>query len=159
MIRCSVIAGSTILMTSVSLRIAEHHESEAIADLFARSRAAALPFLPILHSRDEDIAFFGGYIARRQMTLAIVDGQIAGFLAQTPGWIEQLYLDPKQRRRGVGRLFLDHAKATHLDLHLWCFEENIAARKFYAAQGFVEQRRTNGDNEAGLPDILFRWQR
>ena len=150
---------ATSAMSSTVLRNAGISEIETIVDLFARSRAAALPFLPILHSRDEDIAFFSGYIAKGQMILAETEGKIAGFMAETPGWIEQLYLDPAQRRRGIGRELVEHAKSGQADLRLWCFEDNIAARRFYQAQGFAEQRRTAGENEAELPDILFRWSR
>jgi GNAT superfamily N-acetyltransferase len=146
-------------MPSMSLRAAETAEIEAVADLFARSRAAALPFLPVLHSREEDIAFLGNYVANGQMTVALANGELAGFMAETPGWIEQLYLDPGQRRRGIGRMLVEHAKARQPELQLWCFEENTAGRRFYEMQSFAEQRRTAGENEAGLPDILFRWRR
>lgn len=149
----------TFTMASISLRTAELRDIEAVADLFARSRGAALPFLAILHSRDEDIAFFGQYVANGQMTLAEIDGQIVGFMAETPGWIEQLYLDPCQRRQGIGRRLVEQAKIDNDVLQLWCFVDNLAGQRFYEAQGFREQRRTPGDNEAGLPDILFRWQR
>ncbi|HEY8576445.1 MAG TPA: GNAT family N-acetyltransferase [Devosia sp.] len=137
---------------------AENADLEAVVDLFARSRQVCLPFLPVLHSREEDLDFFGGYIQRGQMTLARVDGAVAGFLAQTPGWIEHLYLDPALRRRGIGQALMAHAKMEADQLDLWCFAENHAARAFYAAQGFAEIGGTQGDNEAGLPDILLRWQ-
>lgn len=145
--------------SDIELDLAQRDDLEAIVDLFARSRAAALPFLPVLHSRDEDLAFFARYIERGQMTLARRNGQLAGFIAQTPGWIEQLYLEPDQRGPGIGRQLVAHAKARSQALDLWCFADNHPARAFYGGQGFAEIRGTDGDNEAGLPDILFRWQR
>lgn len=146
-------------MASISLRTAEPSDVEAVADLFARSRAVALPFLPVLHSRDEDIAFLGNYAANGQMIVAQADGRLAGFMAVTPGWIEQLYLEPDQRRLGIGRRLVEKAKAGSDVLRLWCFLDNFAGRRFYEAQGFTEERRTAGDNEAGLPDVLFCWHR
>lgn len=136
---------------------ARPEDLDPVVALFARSRAIALPFLPILHSREEDRAFLGQFVASGEMMLAWLDGRFAGFMVQTPGWIEQLYLDPDLRGQGIGRLLLDHAKAQSETLELWCFADNHAARAFYAAQGFAEIRGTDGDNEAGLPDILFRW--
>jgi hypothetical protein len=35
---------------------------------------------------------------------------------------------------------------------------NEGARRFYARQGFVEIGRSEGENEEGLPDVLFRWR-
>lgn len=34
----------------------------------------------------------------------------------------------------------------------------IRVGAFYERHGFVEVRRTPGDNEEGEPDILYRWQ-
>ncbi len=49
-------------------------------------------------------------------------------------------------------------KAFPSGLRLWTFQANHKARKFYEREEFVELRRTNGDNEEGLPDILYGWQ-
>jgi hypothetical protein len=41
---------------------------------------------------------------------------------------------------------------------LWTFVANAGARRFYAREGFVEARRTEGENEEGLPDVLLTWR-
>ena len=63
------------------------------------------------------------------------------------------------RRQGHGRALLDHAKARADRLSLWTFEANREALAFYAAQGFAETARTDGDNEEGLPDVRLEWRR
>ena len=146
-------------MSGITLRPARQTDIVGIAELFARSRAAALPFLPVLHSHDEDVGFFGGYLERGLLTVAEDAGGLAGFMAETPGWIEQLYLAPERRGQGIGGVLLDAAKQRQPRLELWCFAENHAGRAFYVRHGFAEIRRTDRDNEAGLPDILFGWQR
>ena len=35
---------------------------------------------------------------------------------------------------------------------------NTDARRFYEREGFVEAKRSDGDNEEKLPDILYAWQ-
>ena len=141
-----------------TLRPADAADIVALAQLFARSRAAALPFLPVLHSHAEDVAFFAGYLQRGWITLAEQDGELAGFMIETPGWIEHLYLEPDRRGQGIGGVLLDAAKQRQPRLELWCFLDNLPGRAFYVRHGFSEIRRTDGDNEAGLPDILFGWQ-
>lgn len=131
----------------------------AVVDLFARSRAAALPFVPVLHGRDEDLAFFARYLADEALTLALAPQGLVGLMATAPGWIEQLYLDPDWRGRGIGRALLDRAKAAQHTLQLWCFVQNLPAQAFYRAQGFVERGRSDGDNEEQLLDILYGWTR
>ena len=131
----------------------------AVVDLLARCRAIAMPYLPVLHTRDEDLGFFARYLENAALTLALAPQGLVGFMATTPGWIEQLYLDPDWRGRGVGETFLGRAKATQPRLQLWCFADNHAAQRFYLRHGFVEERRTAGDNEEQLPDILYGWTR
>jgi putative acetyltransferase len=143
----------------VTLRPGTSDDIIGIAELFARSRAAALPFLPVLHSHAEDIAFFGTYLERGTLTVAEDAGTLVGFMAETPGWIEQLYLAPDRRGQGIGGMLLDAARQRQSRLELWCFADNHSGRAFYVRRGFAEIRRTDGDNEAGLPDILFGWQR
>lgn len=43
-------------------------------------------------------------------------------------------------------------------VELWTFVANTGAQSFYRREGFAEMRRTDGDNEEHLPDILYRWQ-
>jgi GNAT superfamily N-acetyltransferase len=145
------------LMDGVALRLAEADDITSVAGLFARSRAVALPFLPVLHSPAEDIAFFASRRERALMTLAVRGDTLVGFMVEDQGWIEQLYLEPERRGLGVGSLLVNAAKQRHKRLQLWCFADNHAGRAFYTRHGFVEIARTAGDNEEGQPDILFGW--
>jgi len=44
-------------------------------------------------------------------------------------------------------------------LSLWCFQQNHAARAFYARHGFVEGTRTDGqNNEERLADVKLEWR-
>jgi len=144
-------------MDGVTLRTANPDDVPGVARLFARSRAAALPFLPVLHGPAEDIAFFAGLRERELMTLAEHAGALVGFMVERPGWIEQLYLEPEQRGQGLGSLLVNAAKQRQKRLQLWCFADNHAGRAFYIRHGFVEIGRTDGDNEEGQPDILLGW--
>ena len=71
--------------------------------------------------------------------------------------MDGLYLAPAARRQGSARRWSRGQGGGPTGLTLWTFAANAAARRFYAAQGFVELRRTDGDNEEGLPDILLAW--
>lgn len=75
--------------------------------------------------------------------------------------VEQLYSLPQCQRRGIGGRLLAFAKArSPSGLTLWVFQQNEAARDFYAAHGFVPERFTDGtDNEEHEPDVLLCWSR
>ena len=99
-------------------------------------------------------------LATRDTTVAERGGAITGFLALDlpEGFVTALYLDLEERCRGTGKVLLDRAKSKRPGgLSLWTFVENSGAQRFYRREGFTEVRRTDGDNEEGLPDILFHW--
>jgi GNAT superfamily N-acetyltransferase len=141
------------------LRPAGESDVPAVARLFALSRQVALPFLPVLHGPDEDLDFFAAYLRRGRITLAEEDEHLLGFLAESPGWIDHLYLHPESRGLGIGTQLLEQAQSRQDHLQLWCFEQNAPACAFYCSRGFAEVRRTAGENEERLPDILFVWRR
>jgi putative acetyltransferase len=144
----------------ISLRPAHPDDTEAIGRLFSASRRL-LTFLPELHTVDEDMAFIAEHILPSHLvTVALLDGEIAGYMAERPEWIEQLYMRPDIRRSGVGSALMAVAKLRHPAIELWCFKQNIAGRAFYEKHGFVPLHETDGaENEARAPDVRYRWER
>jgi uncharacterized glyoxalase superfamily protein PhnB len=73
-------------------------------------------------------------------------------------WIDHLYVDPDSTGRGVGSQLVAVAKTLRPSgVHLWTFESNTRARRFYERHGFVAVERTDGDNEEGAPDVRYQW--
>ncbi|OLP62258.1 GNAT family N-acetyltransferase [Xaviernesmea oryzae] len=145
----------------VTLRLAQSCEAPRVAAVFRQSREAFLPSLPDLHSPDEDVAFFRDVVfAECAVWVAEAQGNILGFCAVKPGWIEHLYLLPAHVGRGLGARLLDAAGAGQDHLQLWVFLNNQSAMRFYARQGFRKIRETDGaDSEERMPDALLEWVR
>lgn len=142
------------------LRAATPADAETLGRLFTASRAA-LAFLPRLHTAAEDMAFIAGHIlANHVVTVAERHGEVAGYMAESPGWIEQLYVHPDHFRQGVGSALVRSAMARHDALELWCFVDNRGGRTLYEKLGFREVARTDGaNNEERCQDIRYRWER
>ncbi len=118
------------------------------------------PWMPKLHSPAEDLGFLSHLIATQGVTVARRNGAAAGFLARLGPEITGLYLAPVARGQGLGTRLMDRAKTTSPRLELWTFQANSGARRFYARQGFVEARRTDGArNDEKLPDLRLIWER
>jgi GNAT superfamily N-acetyltransferase len=142
-------------MGGIGLRAATEADGPAVAALFARSRSVAMPWLPVLHSPEEDVAFFTGEVMRHRAWVAVVHGRVVGFTVVDDAWLRHLYVDADERGRGIGTALLEIAVA-HGARRLWVFERNAAARAFYLARGFVEVERTDGSvNEEREPDVLM----
>lgn len=145
-----------------TLRPATEADAEAAAAVWLRSYDAALPEVRRAHSDDEVRDWFryvlvpGGHtwVAEAGPT-----GVLAGVLVLDEAGIDQLYLDPDQRGRGLGDLFVAKAKELRPDgIELWTFQVNTPAHRFYERHGFTEAERTDGSrNEEREPDVRFQW--
>lgn len=120
---------------------------------------AARAWKPRLHSGAEDIAHAGLLIDRGWVTVADCDDETGGFVAREGGFIHALFVAGRFQRRGLGTALLRDAQSRCARLDLWTFERNLGAQRLYLRNGFVEVDRTSGDNEEGLPDVRYRWQR
>ena len=109
----------------------------------------ATPWMPRIHPPEAVAAYYRDVVLPTRRCV-VAPG---GFVAADGAMVTALYLSPEARGRGLGAALL--AMVRDGAQRLWTFEANAPARRFYARQGFVELRRTPGDNEEGLPDILL----
>lgn len=132
---------------------------KAIAKIHGRSRQHSMPWLPILHTQEEDLWFFETIVfANDTVLIARVGTEAIGFITFKDDWLNHLYVHPEYWRQGVGASLLERAKASSNRLQLWTFQQNQAARLFYAAHGFDECEFTDGQNcEEKLPDVRMEW--
>jgi putative acetyltransferase len=147
-------------MAGLKLRKADLSDLPAIAALFRSVREDCLPFLPQMHTREEDLEFFNERIFPHfKLTIAELDGEIAGYSAVSPGWLEQLYVLPQFQGSGIGAHLLARAIAGQASFQLWAFQKNLNARRFYEKRGLRLVRLTDGaDNEEREPDALYEWR-
>lgn len=117
------------------------------------------PWMPRIHTYDEDFAFCQKLIGTREVWVVDVAGGF-GFLARHGDSIDALYLSPDLSRNGWGTALLDTVKLDRDHLTLWTFQANIDAASFYKANDFHISDVTNGmGNAEKLPDFHMNWSR
>lgn len=135
-------------------------DAKAIAELMRLSREAALPYLPKLHTREEDLTYIQEHLLPSNRVYVARDDshRLVGYIAFDDEWVNHLYLLPDSTRIGIGSQLLNIAKGQRAHLQLWCFQKNDSARQFYEKHGFKIIKETDGsDNEEKEPDWLFVW--
>ncbi|MFD2090608.1 GNAT family N-acetyltransferase [Blastococcus deserti] len=145
---------------AVELRARRREDADVLAAIHTRSRAAAMPWLAVLHDEAETRGWMRGVVlAHQQVLVAERDGRPVGFAAVEGEWLEQLYVAPESIGTGVGQALLDAVKADRpTGLSLYVFARNTRARRFYEAAGFVLVAESDGrDNEEREPDCTYRW--
>jgi GNAT superfamily N-acetyltransferase len=143
------------------LRRLELADMDTAARVFRTAFDQALPSLAGLHTPEEDHWFFRERLFRTCEVWGAFDSAVMiGILAFREDWIDQLYVLPEAQGRGVGTELLQVAQSFFDRLHLWTFQRNVQARRFYEARGFALVRETDGaGNEEKEPDALYLWTR
>jgi GNAT superfamily N-acetyltransferase len=144
------------------LRSAILEDSEAVATVLIESRRAFMPFAPSAHPEPDVRQWVRSTLLPTMRVLVWEEEKnVVAVLAMSAGlsesWINQLYVLPGWNGRGIGTKLLLHA---HLlltqPIHLYTFQENTGARRFYERHGYKAVEFTDGQgNEEKCPDVLY----
>lgn len=144
------------------LRAAEASDASAVAAVLLESRRAFLPFAPSAHPPEEVQDWVRTMLLPAgRVVVCEIDSQIVGVLVtsenENVAWIEQLYLLPGFTGQGLGSKLLAHAHAIlPRPIHLYTFQQNVGARRFYERHGYKAIRFSDGQqNEEQRPDVLY----
>lgn len=139
----------------VTIRPLESGDSlQAVSAIYARSwRDAYQGIVPQSYlNRLSDSFWLSALESRRENTLvAERDGALVGTVCAGPardgrwpdwGEVVSLYLLPDCQRRGIGTRLLEAAmdrleRRGFSGVYLWAAEQNLPARRFYEARGFL----------------------
>lgn len=149
--------------SQVLVRRAQREEIGATADVYLRSRHAAVPAIPPLIHNDETVRawFTDTVFPRRDLWIAEHPGDgIVGLLVLHGDLVDQLYVDPRHTGAGIGSELLTVAQSLRPGgLQLWTFQCNMDARRFYERHGFIAVAETDGaGNEEQAPDVRYCWK-
>ncbi|MBT3150765.1 GNAT family N-acetyltransferase [Streptomyces sp. CHD11] len=147
---------------TVVLRRAVASDAGAAAGVWLRSFAAALPDVVRPRSDDEVREYFRHVLVplRETWVAGAAGAGVVGVLVLEGEELEQLYLAPGWRGRGIGDRFVTLAKERRPGgLSLWTFQVNAPAHRFYERHGFAAVECTDGSaNEEREPDVRYVWR-
>ena len=137
-----------------------HGEPDVVpaARLHRASMRAAMPWLAVVHTPDEDVAWMRDTVfATHSVWLACAGEAIIGVASRRDTWLMQLYVAPDWTGHGIGTRLLELIAAESPTIELWAFQRNARARRFYERHGFTPVEFTDGaGNEEREPDLRYR---
>src|SRR5215212_4592309 len=142
------------------IRPAEARDADAITAVHRTSMREALPYLPDLHTEDEDRVWVANMLLPHQeVWVAEAGGRVVGVAALDGEMLAQLYILPGEQGQGIGSALLAKAMAHRpAGMRLYAFQRNTRARGVYERRGFVAVEFGDGSgNEEGEPDVLYQW--
>ncbi|MEV4337145.1 GNAT family N-acetyltransferase [Streptomyces sp. NPDC049590] len=146
----------------VVLRRAVPADARAVADVYLRSFDAALPTVVRPRTDDEVRDYIREVVvpARETWVAEAAGVGVVGLMVLDGEALDQLYLDPEWRGRGIGDRFVALAKERSPGgLTLWTFQVNKPAHRFYERHGFTTVAFTDGGrNEEREPDVRYDWR-
>ena len=145
------------------LRPAVAADTEVIARLWHEGwRDGHLEHAPEQLLKDRTIEMFRARTTDRidEMTVATVDGIVAGFVIVTDDEVEQVYVDRAFRGRGVARaVLLDGERRVgeqgYAEAWLAVIDGNSRARAFYEREGWVDAGLVEYEVPATDPQLVW----
>lgn len=112
--------------------------------------------MPEPDEQQEMVAYWSGIFKNDLAWVAETKGLIVGFCTRSDDLVGALYVVPEARSAGIGRRLLDLAKENRDSIHLWAYQLNIPARRFYRRERLVEVSEEI-EEETNLMEIKHLW--
>ena len=143
------------------IRLYREDDFEPVTLLWRRSREVSLPEFQRLkgHPFEQDQWYFRNFILKQnKVWVAEVNVKPVGILAMRDDFIDDLYIDPAYWHKGIGSMFLGHARTLSPE-HLWLYtlQINFVARAFYQKNGFVARKFGFSPPPESEPDVEYHW--
>ena len=137
-------------------------DEPAVINVWYRSGKATYSFAPTWQTLTPEGAakFFRESIrARCDVWVGTLHGVIVGYIAMNNSYIDRLYVDPDECRRGLGARFVALARILSPDgLELHTHQENRVARAFYEKHGFRAVKFGTSPPPENVPDVEYHWR-
>lgn len=145
-----------------SIRPYQDADEADVVGVWHRSGIAAYTYLPTWQafSLDQAVWVFQNIIRPgSEIWVGALDERIVAYIAMKGSFIDRLYIDPSEWRRGWGTRFVQLAKQLSPGgLELFTHQENYAARALYERYGFIAVKYGISPPPESAPDVEYHWR-
>jgi ribosomal protein S18 acetylase RimI-like enzyme len=152
----------TLRDASQTIRPFTDDDAPAVIGVWHRSGQAAYPYLPTWQALTLERAgeIFRAVIQPRcNIWVGTRHGDVVALLALAASYIDRMYVDPAEWRKGWGTAFILLAKSLHpAGLELHTHQKNWAARRLYEKHGFKAVKFGVSPPPESAPDVEYHWR-
>ena len=145
-----------------AIRPFQDEDESAVVGVWHRSGQTAYRYLPNWQrlTLERAGAVFREVIRPRcDIWVGTRNGQVVAFLAMAGSYVDRMYVDPTEWRKGWGTRFVLLAKILHPDgLELHTHQENHAARQLCEKHGFRAVKFGLSPPPENAPDVEYHWR-
>lgn len=145
-----------------SIRQFRAADEAEVAAVWHRAGLAAYTYLPTWQALTLETArlvFREVILPPNAIWVGMLDERIVAYMAINGSYLDRLYVDPCEWRKGWGARFVNLAKQLSpggLELHT--HQENHAARALYEKHGFRAVKFGTSPPPESAPDVEFHWR-
>jgi ribosomal protein S18 acetylase RimI-like enzyme len=136
-------------------------EAEVVG-VWHRAGVAAYTYIPTWQALTLERAqgiFHNIIRARCAIWVATLDERVVAYLAMKGTYIDRLYVDPCEWRKGWGTQLVNFAKQlSQSGLELHTHQANVAARALYEYHGFHAVKFGISPPPESIPDVEYHWR-
>ncbi len=133
-----------------------------VIGVWHRAGLAAYTYIPTWQELTLEMAgdvFREHVLSRCDIWVGTLDGVIVAYLAMSGPFIDRMYVDPPEWRKGWGTRLLQLAMQRHPEgLRLFTHQENHAARGLYEKHGFKAVKFGVSPPPENAPDVEYEWR-
>ena len=151
-----------MMETARAIRPFDARDESAVVDVWHRSGRSAYTFLPTWQTFTVERAreVFQNVIRPTcDIWVGTLHDEVVAYLAMKASYIDRLFVDPIEWRKGWGDRLVALAKdlsPSHLELHT--HQENHASRALYEKHGFIAVRMGVSPAPECAPDVEYHWR-
>jgi GNAT superfamily N-acetyltransferase len=149
-------------MSDESIRLYQDMDEIAVTNVWYRSAKAAFAFLPNWQALTFDQAhsiFREVILPRCDIWVGLDNNNVVAFLAMNDSYIDRMFVDPDEWRKGWGSRLIGFAKSLHpAGLELHTHQQNHPARSLYEHHGFKAIRFGISPAPENVPDVEYHWR-
>jgi putative acetyltransferase len=147
---------------NTSIRPFRDDDESAVVGVWHRSGQAAYAFLPLWQTLTLDRAgmiFREVILGQCDLWVGTLEQQVVAYLAMKGSYIDRMFVDPSQWRKGWGTRLVAFAKSLSPNgLELHTHQENHAARMLYERHGFKAVKFGTSPPPESAPDVEYHWR-